>query len=80
MSLVPPSVSAFPGAVPASFGLSPSFHSRVDGWITPKSSSQVTAFGSRSTVTGFCFMLRYVLLSDLSTYGMGLLQCSWQLL
>lgn len=37
--------------------------------MTPNSSLQVTAFGSRSTVTGFLFMLWYVFLSDLSTWG-----------
>lgn len=33
----------------------PSFHSLVAGLIMPNSSSQVTAFGSRSTATGFLF-------------------------
>lgn len=60
--------SSHPGRAAAhSAGVSPSFHSRVAGWITPNSSSQVTAFGSRSTVTGFRFMIWYVFLSDIST-------------
>lgn len=33
----------------------PSFHSLVAGLMMPKSSSQVTALGSRSTATGFLF-------------------------
>lgn len=49
--------------------VSPSFHSRVAGWMIPNSSSQVTALGSRSTVTGLLFSIWYVLLSDLSTCG-----------
>lgn len=33
----------------------PSFHSLVAGLMMPNSSSQVTAFGSKSTATGFLF-------------------------
>lgn len=42
-------LSALPGMLPAL----PSFHSLVIGLMMPKSSSQVTALGSRSTATGF---------------------------